>query len=166
MKRMKGWKITGMLLIVTAVVCFGILAVIVTDTGGDMSSFIKAVPENKSPKKEKIMTPVDWDKLLATNADVYAWIRVPGTNIDYPILQASTGKDDDFYLHHDIKKNYSFAGCIYTRRANRKDLSDRLTVLYGHNMINGSMFGTLRDLRMKIFLKHIKNFTFICHKRF
>ncbi len=50
------------------------------------------------------MTPVDWDKLLATNADVYAWIRVPGTNIDYPILQASTGKDDDFYLHHDIKK--------------------------------------------------------------
>ena len=152
MKRMKGWKITGMLLIVTALVCFGILAVIVTDTGGDMSSFIKTVPENKSPKKEKIMTPVDWDKLLATNADVYAWIRVPGTNIDYPILQASTGKDDDFYLHHDIKKNYSFAGCIYTRRANRKDLSDRLTVY--------------EDLRMKIFLKHIKNFTFICHKRF
>ena len=83
MKRMKGWKITGMLLIVTALVCFGILAVIVTDTGGDMSSFIKTVPENKSPKKEKIMTPVDWDKLLTTNADVYAWIRVPGTNIPY-----------------------------------------------------------------------------------
>ena len=83
MKRMKGWKITGMLLIVTALVCFGILAVIVTDTGGDMSSFIKTVPENKSPKKEKIMTPVDWDKLLTTNADVYAWIRVPGIIIPY-----------------------------------------------------------------------------------
>ncbi len=53
MKRMKGWKITGMLLIVTALVCFGILAVIVTDTGGDMSSFIKTVPENKKPQKKK-----------------------------------------------------------------------------------------------------------------
>lgn len=158
MKWMKGWKLTGILLIVTALVCFGILAVIVTDTGGDMSSFIKTAPENKSPKKEKIINPVDWDKLLATNADVYAWIRVPGTNIDYPILQASTGKDDDFYLHHDIKKKYSFAGCIYTRRANRKDLSDRLTVLYGHNMINGSMFGTLRRFEDADFFKNHKEF--------
>lgn len=157
MKRMKVWKITGMLLIVTAAVCFGILAVIVTDTGGDMTSFLTA-PENKSPKKEKIINPVDWDKLLATNADVYAWIRVPGTNIDYPILQASTGKDDDFYLHHDIKKKYSFAGCIYTRRANSKDLSDRLTVLYGHNMINGSMFGALRRFEDEDFFKTHKEF--------
>ena len=47
MKRMKGWKITGMLLIVTALVCFVRCAVIVMDTGGDMSSFIKTVPENK-----------------------------------------------------------------------------------------------------------------------
>ena len=153
MKRMKGWKITGMLLIVTALVCFGILAVIVTDTGGDMTSFIRTAPEKKRPKKEKIINPVNWDKLLTTNADVYAWIRVPGTNIDYPILQASTGKDDDFYLHHDIKKKYSFAGCIYTRRANSKDLSDRLTVLYGHNMINGSMFGTLRRFEDEDFFK-------------
>lgn len=158
MKRMKGWKITGMLLIVTALVCFGILAVIVTDTGGDMTSFIRTAPEKKSGKKEKLMTPIDWDKLLATNADVYAWIRVPGTNIDYPILQASTGKDDDFYLHHDIKKKYSFAGSIYTRRANRKDLSDRLTVLYGHNMINGSMFGTLRKFEDADFFKNHKEF--------
>lgn len=158
MKRMKGWKITGMLLIVTAAVCFGILAVIVTDTGGDMTSFIRTAPEKKSPKKEKIINPVNWDKLLATNADVYAWIRVSGTNIDYPILQASTGKDDDFYLHHDIKKKYSFAGSIYTRRANRKDLSDRLTVLYGHNMINGSMFGTLRKFEDADFFKNHKEF--------
>lgn len=158
MKWMKGWKLTGILLIVTALVCFGILAVIVTDTGGDMTSFLRTAPENKSPKKEKIINPVDWNKLLATNADVYAWIRVPGTNIDYPILQASTGKDDDFYLHHDIKKKYSFAGCIYTRRANSKDLSDRLTVLYGHNMINGSMFGTLRKFEDADFFKNHKEF--------
>ena len=56
MKRMKGWKIAGMLLIVTALVCFGILAVIVTDTGDDMTSFLRTVPENKSQKKEKIIT--------------------------------------------------------------------------------------------------------------
>lgn len=158
MKRMKGWKILGMLLIATAFVCFGILAFIVTDDGGDMSSFIRTVPEKKSGKKEKIMTPVDWDKLLATNADVYAWIRVPGTNIDYPMLQAPAGKDDDFYLHHDIKKKYSFAGCIYTRRENMKDFSDRLTVIYGHNMINGSMFGTVQRFEDEDFFKTHKEF--------
>jgi len=157
-KRIKGWKITGMLLIVTALVCFGILAVIVTDTGGDMSSFIKTVPENKSPKKEKLMPPIDWGKLHKTNADVYAWIRVPGTDIDYPMLQAPAGKDDDFYLHHDIKKKYSFAGCIYTRRENKKDFSDRLTVIYGHNMINGSMFGTVRRFEDEDFFKTHKEF--------
>lgn len=59
MKRMKGWKILGMLLFVTALVCFGILAFIVTDTGGDMTSFIRTVPEKKSGKKEKLMTPID-----------------------------------------------------------------------------------------------------------
>lgn len=165
MKWMKGWKLIGILLIVTALVCFGILAVIVTDTGGDMTSFIRTVPDKKSGKKEKIMNPIDWGKLLKTNADVYAWIRVPGTNIDYPILQASTGKDDDFYLHHDIKKNYSFAGCIYTRRANRKDLSDRLTVLYGHNMINGSMFGTLRRFEDEDFFKAHKEFYIIMREK-
>lgn len=123
-----------------------------------MTSFIRTVPKKKSDKKEKLMNPIDWGGLLKTNADVYAWIRVPGTNIDYPILQAPAGNDDDFYLHHDIKKKYSFAGCIYTRRANRKDLSDRLTVLYGHNMINGSMFGTLRRFEDADFFKKHKEF--------
>lgn len=157
MKRMKGWKITGMLLIVTALVCFGILAVIVTDTGGDMTSFIRTAPEKKD-QKEKIINPVNWDKLLTTNADVYAWIRVPGTNIDYPILQSSMKRENDFYLHHDIKGGYSFAGCIYTRRENKKDFSDRLTVIYGHNMINGSMFGTLRRFGDADFFKKHKEF--------
>ena len=62
MKRMKGWKITGMLLIVTALVCFGILAVIVTDTGGDMSSFIKTVPENID-NAAKVLTAAKEDLL-------------------------------------------------------------------------------------------------------
>lgn len=158
MKRMKGWKILGMLLIVTALVCFGILAFIVTDTGGDMTSFIRTVPEKKSGKKEKLMIPIDWGKLHKTNADVYAWIRVPGTDIDYPILQAAMKRENDFYLHHDMKGDYSFAGCIYTRRENKKDFSDRLTVIYGHNMINGSMFGTLRRFEDADFFKHHKEF--------
>ena len=158
MKRMKRTKILGMLLIATAFVCFGILAVIVTDTGGDMTSFIRTVPDKKSDKKEKLMNPIDWGKLLKTNADVYAWIRVPGTDIDYPILQASMKREDDYYLHHDIKGDYSFAGCIYTRRENKKDFSDLLTVIYGHNMINGSMFGTLRKFEDADFFKNHKEF--------
>lgn len=123
-----------------------------------MTSFIRTVPDKKSDKKEKLMNPIDWGKLLKTNADVYAWIRVPGTDIDYPILQASMKREDDYYLHHDIKGDYSFAGCIYTRRENKKDFSDLLTVIYGHNMINGSMFGTLRKFEDADFFKNHKEF--------
>lgn len=123
-----------------------------------MTSFIRTVPDKKSDKKEKLMNPIDWGKLLKTNADVYAWIRVPGTDIDYPILQASMKREDDYYLHHDIKGDYSFAGCIYTRRENKKDFSDLLTVIYGHNMINGSMLGTLRRFEDADFFKKHKEF--------
>lgn len=90
--------------------------------------------------------PIDFATLKATNSDVYAWIRIPGTVIDYPVLQA-TDQDDDFYLNHDLDKKYKFAGSIYSEKKNSKDFSDRNTVLYGHNMLNGTMFQNLHKFR-------------------
>ena len=65
-----------------------------------------------------------------------------------------------------MKGDYSFAGCIYTRRENKKDFSDRLTVIYGHNMINGSMFGTVRRFEDEDFFKTHKEFYIYMPKRF
>ena len=84
---------------------------------------------------------IDWDKLHETNPDIYAWIYVPGTSVDYPVLQHPT--DNEFYLMHNLDKSYGYPGVIYTEDYNSKDFTDPNTVLYGHNMDNTTMFSTL-----------------------
>ena len=90
--------------------------------------------------------PIDFDKLLEINPELYAWIRIPNTNIDYPIAQRS-GDDQGFYLHHDMNQKPRYSGCIYTEYFNKKDFEDPNTVIYGHNMKNGSMFQNLHKFR-------------------
>ena len=85
--------------------------------------------------------PVNVAELHAQNPDIYSWIYIPETNVNYPVAQSDA--DDNFYLDHDIYKGYSFPGSIYSQSCNKKDYSDRVTVLYGHNMLDGSMFATL-----------------------
>lgn len=91
------------------------------------------------------VSPVDFDALQAINPDVYAWITVPGTPVNYPIVQSAV--DDGFYLDHDSDKNYDVAGAIFTEHLyNDTSFEDKVTVLYGHDMANGSMFGELQSL--------------------
>lgn len=85
--------------------------------------------------------PVDFSLLTSQNEDIYAWIYIPDTNVNYPICQSYV--EDNYYLEHDVYGNYSFAGAIYSQSCNNRDFTDRVTVLYGHNMANGSMFATL-----------------------
>ena len=84
---------------------------------------------------------VDFDLLFDINPDLYAWLLVNDTNIDYPVAQHP--EDDYFYLNHDMYGEPRFAGCPYTMLANKMDFSDPNTVIYGHNMKSGSMFSTL-----------------------
>lgn len=91
-----------------------------------------------------VENPINFKELKELNEDLYAWIRIPGTVIDYPVAQSSNS-DDNFYLHHNYLGNYEFAGTIYSQRHNTRYFVDRVTVLYGHNMLNGSMFAGLHD---------------------
>ena len=84
---------------------------------------------------------IDWDGLRSENPDIYAWIYIPGTNVDYPILQHPEEKS--YYLDHNIDGSEGYPGCIYTQNVNKKDWSDPNTVIYGHNMKDGSMFHDL-----------------------
>lgn len=97
--------------------------------------------------------PIDFKKLKKTNKDIYAWIDVPGTKVNYAVVQSSGKKDDLFYLEHNIYGNYEFSGSIFSQRQNSKDFSDPVTVLYGHNMKNGTMFNTLHKFENKDFFK-------------
>ena len=86
---------------------------------------------------------LDWAALKAKNKDIYAWIYIPGTKVDYPVLQHPTS--NSYYLDYNLDGTKGYPGCIYTENYNSKDFTDPHTVLYGHNMKNGTMFGTLHN---------------------
>lgn len=114
-------------------------ASVVSDSKSSKTSSKKV----KSSDKDKINGSINFTELWKVNTDIYAWIKIPNTNVDYPVLQ--TDGDDGFYLNHNYKKQYEFAGSIYTEKLNSKDFSDPNTVLYGHDMLNGTMFRTLHN---------------------
>lgn len=89
---------------------------------------------------EQGVLQVDFNKLKEINADVIAWIEIPGLEISYPVVQ---GTDNDYYLHHLITGENHKSGSIFMDFHNQGDLSDRNSIIYGHNMKDGSMFGTL-----------------------
>ena len=99
----------------------------------------------------RVENPIDFASLRLENPDIYAWIYIPDTNVNYPVLQSPT--DDSFYLNHDKDGNYSEAGAIYSQLANSTDFSDPVTVLYGHNMNSGGMFATLHYFENKEFFE-------------
>lgn len=118
---------------------------IASSYAADINTTYETVGSREPDKPETTVkladNPVDVKGLNADNPDIYSWIYIPETNVNYPVAQSNL--DDNFYLDHDIYKNYSFPGTIYSQSCNRKDYSDRVTVLYGHNMLDGSMFATL-----------------------
>ena len=89
------------------------------------------------------VSPVDFEALQDVNEDIYAWIYIEGTDIDYPVCQSPT--NDEFYLDHNSDGDYSSAGAVFSEHEfNGIDFSDPVTVLYGHHMSNGDIFGNLQ----------------------
>lgn len=86
---------------------------------------------------------LDWEAIQGENPHIYAWLYIPGTDIDYPIIQHPD--DARYYLRRDIYGQDSTAGCIFTEFYNEKDFTDLNTVIYGHNMRNGTMFASLHN---------------------
>lgn len=91
------------------------------------------------------VSPIDFDSLKAVNEDIYAWLEIPGTDISYPILQHPT--EDEYYLRRDYKGNHAIAGCLFTEHSyNSTTMEDPMTVIYGHDMDNGEMLGSLQTI--------------------
>lgn len=101
--------------------------------------------EEDESDSTKVQVPVDFEKLKKANSDIYAWINIEALGVDYPILQSET--DNSYYLNHTVNGEKSVYGSIFTENYNSKDFSDFNTVIYGHNMKNGTMFGSLKKFR-------------------
>ena len=93
-----------------------------------------------APARKKIR----WSKLKETYPDIVAWVDIPGIKASYPVAQS---KDNEYYLHRDMKGDYLFAGCIFMDFRSAPDMSDQNTLIYGHNMRDGSMFGRMKEFR-------------------
>ena len=93
--------------------------------------------ERRLEQAQTKQTVIDFDVLKKINPDVVSWITIPGTNIDYPVLQ---GKDNNQYLHKDMEGKDSAAGAIFLDHGDKADLSSRHNIIYGHHMKNGTMF--------------------------
>ena len=86
--------------------------------------------------------PIDFKSLQEQNDEIYAWIKVPDTEVDYPLCQSKV--TDEFYLRHDaLDKSWKASGAIYTESWNSLNFTDRVTVVYGHNGYGDTMFTTL-----------------------
>ena len=129
------------LLILICIIAFSFsFYIIVTDfqekeeSNKDTENLIKETIIVNEGTKEK---NIDWDKLKEINKDIIAWIEIPDTIINYPIL-----KDNNlYYLKHSYNKKYNSNGSIFT--TNKNPFEEFETLLYGHNMKNGNMFSIL-----------------------
>ncbi len=167
MSRKKGLIIT--LSIVLGVVLLGALGMNLADAlikkgerdaYNDINDFVN---NNSEPSKEEKPAPVeepaaieeepeedvvrlngpldiDFEELMSINPDVCGWIYCPETVINYPILKDN---NNDYYLHHNYKGDYTASGSIFIECLNRDDFADCNTIIYGHHMADGSMFASL-----------------------
>ena len=112
------------------------------DTAQDDKTENKEVEETEESGSAEDFT-VDFEALKQINADIVAWLRIPGV-LDYPVVQ---GTDNSYYLHNTFRKEYNIAGSIFLDARNASDFSDSKNIIYGHNMRNGSMFHVLRKFQ-------------------
>lgn len=94
-------------------------------------------------KEQAFSMEIDFESLKEINPDIKGWIYYEGLQISYPVVQ---GKDNEYYLYHTFEGKKNGSASIFIDMDNKGDFSDYNTFVYGHNMKDGSMFGTLKRL--------------------
>lgn len=139
---MKNKKLILVIIIAIFVVLVGIIIghrVYENNRYDDILSQMEYIDTDSNEKKLSI----DFSYLSKINSDIYSWIDIPNSSVSYPVLQNING-NDEYYLNHNLDNTLGYPGVIYSHKVNKKDYSDVVTILYGHNMRNGSMFGELQ----------------------
>ena len=131
--------------------------VTITETAEDKTEIIESKEEKSSPYWDYIkmnLINVDFRELKKANSDVKGWIKVNGTNINYPFVQTS---NNDYYLNHSITKQNNSAGWVFMDFRNNIKSFDKNTILYAHARVNQYMFGTLKNTLKNNWLNNTNN---------
>lgn len=123
---------------------------------GDTSSEGADSQTGEGPDADDIAVCRAVAQLAKENEDVVGWLAFDNVEISYPIMQ---GEDNDEYLHHTYSGEYNSAGSIFMEALNHADFQDSHTIVYGHNMKNGSMFGRLKKYKTDDFYDMNQYFT-------
>lgn len=107
-------------------------------------------PDSSGNVEDHEPVELDLGALQEVNGDVVGWIEIPGTELSYPLLQ---GSNNQYYLNHTWSKESSPAGSIYLDYAHKADFSGFHTIIYGHRMMDDTMFGTLKYYNQQDFLQ-------------
>lgn len=100
------------------------------------------------------MIDVNFDNLKKINSDVVGWIKINGTNINYPFVQS---KDNKYYLTHSFSKSYNNAGWVFLDYRNN-NINNRNTIIYAHGRTDKTMFGTLRKVLNNGWINNTNNY--------
>ena len=109
-------------------------------TSANLRADYTQILETEDEESIREFLQIDWEGLLERNEDVIAWLYVPGTNVNYPILAGETNEE---YLSLDINRQHSIAGSIFLEENNAPTFLDLNTIIHGHNMANGSKFSDI-----------------------
>lgn len=114
--------------------------------------------------KDGLNTEVDFVSLKQMNSEIVAWLRIPDTKIDFPVMHA---RDNKFYLSHDYEKQFAITGGIFLDYRNSGDFSDSFSIIYGHRMSSGRMFSDVGKFKdKKFFDEHPKALLFTPEKNY
>jgi len=132
---------TALMLVCIVVFLFALYNVIsiLTDYK-EIDNYYEETVKEFAEVEEGILAGVDFARIRKVNKDIIGWIDIEDTDISYPVLQ---GEDNDYYLSRNYEKQYLVAGSIFMDAWNDPEFNDKHTIIYGHNMHNGSMFGSL-----------------------
>ena len=156
-------------LVIAIIVLVGALAYIgvyiYNNYAAEQETTTRAITTTAAPS-EPALPPaeIDFAALQEQNSEIYAWIRIEDTEVDYPIVQSQT--NDEFYLKHSAyDKSWLASGAIYTEGMNRTDFTDPITVIYGHNGYKTTMFTTLHKFENTDFFDSHPYFTIYMPQR-
>lgn len=148
-RRRRGWNIAlalSLVVLVGSVITLGVMAFSyiqgqqVYDRVADRA-FISPIGSVESQPLSEVR--LDWDALAAMNADTVAWVYIPGTNVNYPVVQ---GRDNAYYLTHDFEGTEGWLaqrGAVFQEASNAPGFTDAANFFYGHHLNDGTMFSAL-----------------------
>lgn len=136
--------------------------VTVIEESADSTATTIVTPQKEVPKSDPYwdyikmnLINVDFKKLKNINPDVVGWIKVNGTNINYPFVKTD---NNSYYLNHTFDKSYNEGGWVFLDYRNNTNKRDQNTIIYAHGRTNKTMFGSLKDILSNNWINNSENY--------